>query len=206
MSTYQYYEFQAIDDRLTDREMEDLRDYSSRARITSASFSNEYHYGSFKGDEDEWMDRYFDAFLYVANWGTRILKMRIPEKALSTSIAEDYMMAEMASVRKGGANLILDFRSEDEESYECVEGEGLLNGIIPIRDELICGDLRSLYLGWLLGVERGEFSDKSKEPDVPPGLANLSPALKRFADFLRLDLDLLAAAAIGVKHLDHNSA
>ena len=110
MSEYQYYEFQAIDHRLTDRDMEDLRDYSSRARITSASFVNEYHWGDFKGDIGEWMDKYFDAFLYVANWGTRILKIRIPEKALSTSIAEEYLMGEMASVRKNGANLILDFR------------------------------------------------------------------------------------------------
>ena len=195
MSEYQYYEFQAIDHRLTDRDMEDLRDYSSRARITSASFVNEYHWGDFKGDIGEWMDKYFDAFLYVANWGTRILKIRIPEKALSTSIAEEYLMGEMASVRKNGANLILDFRSEDEDSYEWVEGEGTLDGLIPVRDELICGDLRALYLGWLLGVERGEFSDRYKEPEVPPGLASLSPALKRLADFLRLDVDLLAAAA-----------
>ncbi|MBT5926812.1 MAG: hypothetical protein HOH33_09350 [Verrucomicrobia bacterium] len=195
MSTYQYYEFQAIDGRLTDHDMEDLRDYSSRARITSASFSNEYHYGSFKGDEDEWMDKYFDAFLYVANWGTRILKIRIPEKACNASIAENYMQGEMASVRKNGANLILDFRSEDEDSYEWVEGEGTLDGLIPVRDELNCGDLRALYLGWLLGVERGEFNDKEKEPDIPSGLANLSPALERLVDFLRLDKDLLAAAA-----------
>ena len=176
MSTYQYYDFQAIDDRLTDRDMEDLRDYSSRARITSASFVNEYHYGSFKGNEDEWMEKFFDAFLYVANWGTRILKIRIPEKACSASIAKNYMQGEMASVRKTGANLILDFRSEDEESYECVEGGGTLDGLIPARDELICGDLRAYYLGWLLGVERGEFSDRCKEPDFPSGLAKLSPA------------------------------
>lgn len=141
------------------------------------------------------MDKFFDAFLYVANWGMRILKIRIPEKACSASIAKNYMQGEMASVRKNGANLILDFRSEDEESYEWVEGEGTLDGLIPVRDELICGDLRVFYLGWLLGVERGEFSDRSKEPKVPPGLAKLSPALKRLTDFLRLDMDLLAAAA-----------
>ena len=204
MSEYQYYEFQAIDHRLTDRDMEDLRDYSSRARITSSSFVNEYHWGDFKGDIDEWMEKYFDAFLYVANWGTRILKIRIPEKAVSSSIAENYMQGEMASVRKNDANLILDFRSEDEDSYEWVEGEGTLDGLIPIRDELICGDLRALYLGWLLGVERGEFSDRYTEPVVPPGLANLSPALKRLADFLRLDVDLLAAAAASSAPLEQS--
>ena len=52
MSEYQYYEFQAIDRRLTEKEMQELRGYSSRARITPTSFVNEYSFGSFKGDED----------------------------------------------------------------------------------------------------------------------------------------------------------
>jgi len=38
MSEYQYYEFQAIDRPLTDREMGELRSYSTRARITPTSF------------------------------------------------------------------------------------------------------------------------------------------------------------------------
>jgi hypothetical protein len=38
MSEYQYYEFRAIDRRLTEREMWELRSYSTRARITPTSF------------------------------------------------------------------------------------------------------------------------------------------------------------------------
>jgi hypothetical protein len=68
MSEYQYYEFQAIDRRLSDKEMQALRSHSTRAQITPTSFVNEYSFGSFKGDEDAWMDKYFDAFLYVANY------------------------------------------------------------------------------------------------------------------------------------------
>ena len=74
MSEYQYYEFQAIDRPLTEKQMEELRSYSTRATITRTSFVNDYSWGSFKGDEDAWMEKYFDAFLYVANWGTRVLK------------------------------------------------------------------------------------------------------------------------------------
>jgi hypothetical protein len=37
MSEYQYYEFQAIDRSLTEREMSELRAYSTRARITPTS-------------------------------------------------------------------------------------------------------------------------------------------------------------------------
>lgn len=76
MSEYQYYEFQAVDRPLSNTEMKELRAYSTRAMITPTTFINEYHWGNFKGDEDRWMERYFDAFLYLANWGTHVLKLR----------------------------------------------------------------------------------------------------------------------------------
>ena len=87
MSEYQYYEFQAIDRPLTEKEMGELRSYSTRARITATSFVNEYSWGNFKGDEDAWMEKYFDAFLYCANWGTHILKLRLPSRLLDLETA-----------------------------------------------------------------------------------------------------------------------
>jgi hypothetical protein len=38
MSEYQYYEFQAIDRPLTEREIRELRSYSTRAKITPTRF------------------------------------------------------------------------------------------------------------------------------------------------------------------------
>jgi hypothetical protein len=38
MSTYEYYEFQALDRSLTDQEQASLRGYSGRARITATRF------------------------------------------------------------------------------------------------------------------------------------------------------------------------
>lgn len=35
-------------------------------------------WGDFKGDPDVWMERYFDAFVYLANWGSRQFSMRLP--------------------------------------------------------------------------------------------------------------------------------
>ena len=87
MSEYQYYEFQAIDRPLNTKEMDKLRSYSTRARITPTSFVNDYSWGDFKGDEDAWMENYFDAFLYLANWGTHILKLRLPTDLLPSEIA-----------------------------------------------------------------------------------------------------------------------
>ena len=39
---------------------------------------NEYHWGDFKGDPLNLIERYFDAHLYYANWGTRILMFGFP--------------------------------------------------------------------------------------------------------------------------------
>lgn len=105
MSEYQYYEFQAIDRPLSRKEIEILRGCSTRARITPTSFINEYSYGSFKGDEDEWMAKYFDAFLYVANWGTRVLMLRLPAKLLSERTARAY------TGRSGTPSAFAAFRS-----------------------------------------------------------------------------------------------
>ena len=69
MSEYQYYEFRAVDRPLTEREMEELRALSTRAAISATSFQNEYNYGDFRGDPLELMPKYFDAFVYVSNWG-----------------------------------------------------------------------------------------------------------------------------------------
>lgn len=49
MSEYQYYEFQAVDRQLSDKEMEELRSFSTRAEITPHSFTNDYSWGSFSG-------------------------------------------------------------------------------------------------------------------------------------------------------------
>ncbi len=195
MSEYQYYEFQAIDRPLTEQEMRELRSYSTRARITPTSFVNDYSWGNFKGDEDAWMDKYFDAFLYVANWGTRVLKLRLPSRLLDLKTAHLYCSGEQAFAREKGGKVILTFMSDDEGGGEWVEGEGWLSSLISVRAELAHGDIRCLYLGWLLCVQSGELDDDDIEPPVPPGLGQLSASLESLADFLRIDPDLLLVAA-----------
>ena len=86
MSEYQYYEFQAVDQPLTQGQISELRAYSSRAQITPTSFINVYHWGDFKGNPEKWMEKYFDAFLYLANWGSRWFMLRLPEKPLGEQL------------------------------------------------------------------------------------------------------------------------
>jgi hypothetical protein len=66
MSEYQYYEFLPVD-RPTAAEQAEVRQLSTRARITATSFTSEYHWGNFRGDPRVLMRRYYDAHLYLAN-------------------------------------------------------------------------------------------------------------------------------------------
>jgi hypothetical protein len=107
MSEFQYYEFQAIDRPLTLLEMAELRKYSDRARITPTSFINDYQWGNFKGNQDAWMERYFDAFLYLANWGSRVLALRLPAASLTATTAKAYCRGGSAMTRtRGGQDVV----------------------------------------------------------------------------------------------------
>jgi hypothetical protein len=194
MSEYQYYEFQAIDRPLTKMEMAELRSYSTRARITPTSFVNDYSWGNFKGDEDAWMEKYFDAFLYLANWGTHVFKLRLPARLLDAKTTRLYCAGEQASARERNGKIILTFVSENEEG-DWVQDDGQLSPLISVRAELARGDLRGLYLGWLLCAQSGDIDDDELEPPVPAGLAQLSASLEGFVEFLRIDTDLVGVAA-----------
>jgi hypothetical protein len=196
MSEYQYYEFQAIDRPLDERARRALRACSTRATITSTRFVNHYEWGDLKADPLVWMERYFDAFLHVANWGTHWLMLRFPRHVLDLPTARRYCRSESARVTAKSDVLILSFGSEDESGDGWDDdGSGWLASLIPLRGDIAAGDHRAPYLAWLLSVQHGELPSHATEPPVPPGLGRLSAPLTAFADFLRIDRDLIAAAA-----------
>jgi hypothetical protein len=206
MSEYQYYEFRAIDRPLNDEEMEELRKLSSRAEITPTSFTNTYQWGSFKGKPAALMERYFDAFVYVANWGTRQLMFRIPSAFVDGDAVEPYCHGDTVSLTAKDEFVVLEFASVDESGGGWTDGESWMSSLVSIRDELMRGDLRALYIGWLASFpERGWYGEDADvdveeiEPPVPPGLASLSAPLQALADFLRVEDELLEAAAAGSK-------
>lgn len=201
MSEYQYYEFLALDRPLTDDEYEHVRALSTRAEITRTRFVNEYQWGDFRGDPSALMDLCYDAHLYFANWGTHILMLRLPLSWLDLGTTSEYCNDETFSARRSGKNLVLEFHSEEESGGDWDEWPSLA-ALIGVRTELAAGDLRPLYLAWLAGAsyiddehEGGPADDDAVEPPVPAGLAHLTAAQRTLADFLRVDQDLLKAAA-----------
>ncbi|BCB86072.1 hypothetical protein [Phytohabitans suffuscus] len=195
MSEYQYYEFIAVDRPLTETQQGELRALSTRARITPSSFVNDYQWGDLKGDPRTWMERYFDAFLYLANWGTHRIALRLPLGVLDAKTAADYCTGDSAHSWVTRTHVILDLSTQDEGGDEWWDDQDRLASIVPVRAELASGDRRLLYLAWLLCVQGRELDDEEPEPPIPPGLGDLSGPLRALGDFLRLDPDLLAAAA-----------
>jgi hypothetical protein len=195
MSEYQYYEFLAIDRPLDRRQMDELRRLSTRADITPTSFVNTYEWGDFKGDPRKLMWKYFDAFVYVANWGTHRLMLRLPRALIDVEAAAAYAAGDALSVEARGDQVVIEFWSDDEEGDWEETGESCMAAMSPLREALLAGDIRALYLGWLAAARAGEVRDDAKEPPVPPGLRQLSGPLKALADFLRVDDDLLNIAA-----------
>ena len=197
MSEYQYYEFVAIDTPLTPKQMAELRACSSRASITPTSFVNDYQWGDLKGDPADWMRRYFDAHVYVANWCACLLYLRVPKSAFDAETLHAFKTKAVFSVEQTKTHWLLGWELNEGDNYDRFAGEdgrGWMGRLVPLRDELLRGDMRPLYLGWLAGVSAGEVDEQAIEPQPPPGLSRLTAAQQSLAEFLEVDEDLLAAA------------
>lgn len=201
MSEYQYYEFKAIDHALNESQKAALHQLSSRAEVSSHHATFVYHYGDFHGNVEQLMQTSFDAMVYLSNWGDRRLMFRLPCHLIDTSEWREFFISEaiektLCSDKK---NFILDFNFQDEESGNWTEGEGWLDDLCSLRNDIITGDFRVLYLAWLkasqLLNDRENTEDELLEPSIPAGLKELNPALKQFIRYVELDEQLVNAAA-----------
>jgi hypothetical protein len=200
MSEYQYYEFLAIDRPLTAKEMAALRSLSTRAHITSVSFTNDYQWGNFKGNPLELMKRFFDAHVYVANWMTAIFMVRLPIEAIPKKTAEAMAVDGVLDFKATKNHWVITWRLDESENYDRFgmdDGRGWMARLAPIRDELLRGDIRSLYIGWLAAVTREMVDDDDLEPLPVEGIGSLTAAQQALAEFLEVDEDLLSGAGIG---------
>ena len=195
MSEYQYYDFKAIDHALTKTEMAALRAISTRAVISTTSFTNHYEWGDLKADPLKLLEKYFDASVYVANWGTREFHLRLPQERVDFKQLKSILPGKSAHVRSAGKFVIVSFESEVESDDDWDDGTGWMGSLVSLRSDLLRSDLRCLYLGWLHSVECHEFSEDALEPPVPAGLRELSAPLDSLIEFLGIDEDLVEVAA-----------
>lgn len=211
MSEYQYYEFQSVDRPLTQSEQEALSQLSSRAQISSNRAIFVYSYGDLPGNEKQLLVKYFDAMFYIANWGSLQLMFRFPKGLIDVELMQKYCVEDIVEVSEINDFVILEISINEEEGFDgWIEGEGNLSSLIGLRQEILQGDYRLLYLAWLKGItyldelddeneeERDDDDDENNEeglePPVPPNFGKLSSSLQAFIDIFEVDEHLLKAA------------
>src|SRR5512141_2763041 len=127
MSEYQCYEFVALDRPLTPKQMAELRAVSTRAEISPTRFWNAYQYGDLKADPAKLMERYFDAHLYFANWGTHRFMLRMPKARVDLKVLKSYFVggyaARFTHLRE---HVLLDLASDAEEPEYDGQSQGSL--------------------------------------------------------------------------------
>ncbi|MFQ5709634.1 MAG: hypothetical protein ACE5HO_19430 [bacterium] len=198
MSEYQYYEFEAIDRRLSESDKIELQQISSRVRLTSSKAMFVYNYGDFPDEAERVLAKYFDAMLYVTNWGTKRLMFRFPLSLIDPAELMPYCVQDIISITVINESAILDIWFEEEDS-EWVDGEDWLSSLIGLRAEVLRGDFRFLYVAWLHATQLSEGSERDDKPIEPPlhdNFQNLTPSLTSFIEFLEIAPDQLAGATV----------
>lgn len=199
MSEYQRYEFMTVDRPLTKKEQEAVDALSSHIEVSSTQAIVEYHWGDFKHDPIDVLHKYFDGFLYWANWGSPQLAFRFPRGILPGNLLAGYDLEDFATFTRYKDYDILNIEfGEMEAPDEWTDYD--LGSLIPIREELMEGDVRALYIVWLAAQEMMGSYDEEEEyeievPAVPPGMGKLTDAQEELAALFRVSEELLAAAA-----------
>jgi len=90
--------------------------------------------------------------------------------------------------------VIVAFENQFEDD-DWDDGTGWMGSLMSLRSDLLRGDLRCLYLGWLLCTQNEEFGEDELEPAVPAGLGELSAPLHSLIEFIGIDENLVEVAA-----------
>jgi len=198
MSEYQYVAFRAIDAPVSEKNLAYMRRQSSRAEITAWSFDNEYNFGDFHGNSHEMMRRGYDFFVHYANFGVRAMMIRFPNGL--PVVAKPYLQKgslEFQKDKKGPAGtLCIEPYFEPGDVEEIWEIQDTIARLLPLRAEIVDGDVRPLFLARL--AVAGDLNHDRVEPldvPIPAGLGQVTAAQSALAEFFGVGADLIAAAA-----------
>jgi hypothetical protein len=134
---------------MTSAEQAAVNDLSSHIEVSSSRAVVSYNWSGFRHDPKEVLLKYFDAYLYWANWGSLRLIFRFPKGLLDKAEVKPYCIDESITEETIGKYQVLDLTFDSEEGGGWMEGEAELSQFIQLRTDLLEGDYRLLYLAWL---------------------------------------------------------
>ncbi|MFI3215263.1 MAG: hypothetical protein QX192_00475 [Methylococcales bacterium] len=174
MINLHYYEFCTSNKPLTAPQVVELGNRHSKAKVTP-----EYLVLRQFSPANNFMD-FFDAGIYITKFGDCHFSLKLPKnpfRAYHVPFAFDVVGEQ------------LTWTLNNSEMYPPRFNSRWLERLLPLRSEIMEGDLRPLYLGWLCGVRDGFVKNTAPKPPRPKGLNNLTPAQTTLVDFLALKID-----------------
>ncbi len=227
MGSFEMHHFRAIDRPLSTEEQKEIDSWSSRFSPTSTGITYIYHYGSFKKNPDKIFHQYFDAMLHVSSWGTQQLMFRFPKDMVNFSELLQFEVSGWEThlkFHRRGDYIVMDLYWSEEEGGDWIhEDDYELDSLLPLREELLRGDYRTLYLGWMMVMQQtgdaenedeeydedddlyydededvyeqlGEDSSR-KAPPIPPNMQQLTAAHKELMRVFGISEHLVAGVA-----------
>ena len=134
----------------------------------------------------------------------QLVGLAFPKGAIDPEAIQPYLRGgeryeDTLTVNEVGNRCIVWWERNEEGGGEWTEGEGIIDQLIGVREELLRGDYRALFLGWLADFDPEAWRDPEDGsvvmPPIPAGLDHLSPALAALIEHFPVDPDALAVAA-----------
>lgn len=204
MSEQQIVSFRAVDRPLNDQQLEYALQQSTRADVTRWSFECEYNYSSFRGDVDGLLQRGFDVYLQCTNYGDREVRLRLPHgMPFSEDVWSKYCTEEQLTWQldpDGVAGILTLHPFHEDGDYELLWNvPKYLEAVVGLRNALVQGDLRALYVLWLCAAD-DDYNEPAEmiEPPVPHGMSDIGTWADDVLELFGLDPLLTSAAAEGV--------
>ena len=198
MSEYQAYYFARVDRPLSSKEIEAVDALSSHMEVSAHSAFVHYHYGDFKHEPVQVLTKWFDVFVYYANWGSQTVGFRFNKDAIDLERLAPFEVDNALMVETSGDHVVVcaqfDENYGDGGYYDLSEERGgFYAGYVSLYNAILRGDDRALFLLWLKATQQCGYLD---EPvPIPGGLNALGTELTDLAEFIDLDSHLIEAAA-----------
>jgi len=202
MSEFQYLEFQSIDKPLSTSDRAAVDKLSSRGNVSANRAIFTYSYSDFRHDVEDVLLNYFDAFLYLSNWGTKRLMLKLPKKLVDYKTIKQYEIEVESdylnglTIYKKSKFIIIDISfTEDEAGWWIDEDESWLSDLKGIRSDLLNEDYRSLFIIWLHAIRMKHLYEDIAvdftiaQKMIPGNLKKLNPSLKTLIDFFEVDMN-----------------
>ncbi len=193
MSEYQLVKFETIDTPLSKQQRSELRDISSRAHIDSRSFKVQYNYSSLRADPKEVMLACFDIGFNFANWGVTEVYIKLPAETIPQAVLEndDFEFSTLVNEQWQ----LLTFSLEQGADYVSEQqADDLMQHIANLRQQMINGDWRMIYLIWL---RRLSYDDKINDlPALSFDFVDLTPELHTLSQLFEIQAEWIQALAM----------